>query len=111
MLFRSMGANLLVFRIRAFRQCQYVMELLSELKEKIQQTARQKGIEGQKEMNQMMVKSYLLASRMKEFHDLSWEANRQPGVEQFLKGHMQAVSGACLQVYLAPYGRNKRSGQ
>lgn len=109
--FIAMGANLLVFRIRAFRQCQYVMELLSELKERIQKTARQKGIEGQKEMNQMMVKSYLLASRMKEFHELSWGADRQQGVERFLKEHMQAVSGACLQVYLAPYRRNKCSGQ
>ncbi len=100
----ALMANVWVFRIRASRQCQYVMELLRGLEERIQKTARQQGMEGQKEMNQMMVKSYLLASRMKEFNDLSSEADRQPEVDRFLKEHMQSVSGACLQVFFAPHG-------
>lgn len=89
-------ANVWVFRIRAFRQCQYVMELLDGLKKQMEE-ASGRGWEGQqKEMNQMMVKSYLLASRMQEFNDMAKEADRQPQVDEFIKQHMMFMAKASL---------------
>ena len=96
----AVAANLWVFRIRAWRQCQYVMELLNDLKGKMQQAAELiEETKRRKELDQMLVKSYLLSSRMQEFNDMA-NVHRRDDVDSFLKEHMLFTSRLILSKYV-----------
>lgn len=96
----AVGANLWVLRIRAFRQCQYVMELLEGLKIRMETAASLPEAERIREMNQIMVKSYLLSSRMEEFNNMAAPEHKRQDVEEFLKEHMLFTSRQMLSQYV-----------
>lgn len=96
----ALAGNMWVFRIRAWRQCQYVMELLEELSKRlasIQSLHREARIHA---MNQLVVKSYLLSSRMEEFNQTAVKEYQRKDVEQFIREHMQKVGRQMLDNYM-----------
>lgn len=92
-------ANLWVMRIRAGRQCQYVMELMDALRQSAAQAAELPQEQRHREMNRIMVKSYLLGSRMEEFCRIT-DTGQQEEVEEFISQHMLAISRQMLSKLL-----------
>lgn len=96
----ALAGNLWVFRIRAWRQCQYVMELLEGLSERLTEVQRLPRAERIHAMNQIVVKSYLLSSRMEEFNQAAVKEYQREDVEQFIREHMQRVGRQMLEHYM-----------
>ena len=51
-------------------------------------------------MNQLVVKSYLLSSRMEEFNQTAVKEYQRKDVEQFIREHMQKVGRQMLDNYM-----------
>lgn len=96
----ALAGNLWVFRIRAWRQCQYVMELLEGLAGRVEEAQGLPREERIHAMNQIVVKSYLLSSRMEEFNRTAVKEYRREDVEAFIRDHMQKVARQMLKNYL-----------
>lgn len=106
----ALAANLWVFKIRAWRQCQYVMELLDGLKEDLKKAQGLPAPERILETNRIVVKSYLLSSRMEEFNQTAAAERRREDVEQFILDHMQQVARQMLENYWSEGGGRNAGG-
>lgn len=104
----ALAGNTWIFRIRAWRQCQYVMELLEKLQRRLPQVSELPGEERIHAMNQLVVKSYLLCSRMEEFNQTAVEERRREDVEQFIQSHMQRVARQMLKNYIRHSGEKSQ---
>lgn len=90
------AGNTWVFPIRASRQIQYIKDLFHDICIQMEQTSELSKEESVVAMNQLLIRSYLLAGRMEDLNEALPEDKKCADCHAFLKGHLQTIAHLML---------------
>ena len=90
------AGNTWVFPIRASKQIQYIKDLFHDICIQMEQTSELSKEESVVAMNQLLIRSYLLAGRMEDLNEALPEDKKCADCHAFLKGHLQTIAHLML---------------